>query len=188
MAARNAVDRWPASAGRIRQLLMEMLRKSEGFHEPIAEIVELLDEMDAEVRVAGVPSFRPGPGTIPSIGRKQPKRYTVEKRRRGLHLCEYRIAGRRQPFCCPKDVYELIAAALEKLDRYVQFEELRTVVGKQMQGLPPEYLIRICLRFWHSVDPPIVEKDHTHYRPSARGRFTNAAKRAWRELEKQGSE
>jgi len=187
LAARNAFERWPANAGKIRKLLMGILRKSEGCHKPIAEIIDLLDEMDAAVRAASTRSPR-GSGTMAAVRPKRARRYTVERRRRGLHLCAYRIGGRLQPFCCPKEDYEFTATALQKLGTPVQFEEIRREVGKYMQEMPPEYLIRVCLRFWMETDPPIVAKDRTHYRPSSRGKFTNAARRAWGKLEKQETE
>ncbi|MEE9297088.1 MAG: hypothetical protein V3W34_19275 [Phycisphaerae bacterium] len=107
------------------------------------------------------------------------------ERRRGIFLVEYREGG-RQPFCCPRQVYEAVAAALGSLGRPAQFEELLAVAGKRLKGAPADYLLRVCLRFWQSVDPPLVHKDRTHYSAIGSGKFENAARRAWRNLAKQG--
>ena len=123
--------------------------------------------------------------TVESLGRYQPKHYKVEKRRRGSYLCEYRVGGRAQPFCCPRDDYNATAETLAELDNWTQFDDAKNLVGERTGHTQPDYLIRLCLRFWQATNPPIVEKDRTFYRASVRGSFWNAAKRAWRELEKQ---
>ncbi len=74
------------------------------------------------------------------------------------------------------------------MDNWTQFDDLKNLVGERTGHSQPDYLIRLCLRFWLSTDPPIVEKDRTFYRVGVRGSFKNAAKRAWRELEEVGGE
>lgn len=178
----DLTQRWTVGVARIRRLLMEMLRRSDEFREPIAEIVELLDELDEGLRPLLGSQQTPGPAAH-RMSRNRPKRYRIEERRRGSFLVEYREGG-RQPFCCPRQVYEAVAVALGSLGRPAQFEELLAMAGKRWKATPADYLLRVCLRFWRSVTPPLVHKDRTHYRAIGAGKFENAARRAWRNLAK----
>jgi hypothetical protein len=175
--------RWSEGVTRIRKLLMEMLRRSDEFRQPIAEIVDLLDELDDGLRPL-LPSRQPRQGLARGVARYKPKSYAIEKRGRDALLVEYREGG-RQPFCCPKQIHDAIAAAIDSLGRPAQFGELLAVTGKRLKLVPAEYLVRTCLRFWQSVDPPLVRKDRTYYGATGQAKFENAARRAWRTLAKQ---
>ena len=172
---------WPAAMSRIRSVLMGMLRRSARLGQPIAEIVELLDQLDAAHRQAQ----STGSGVhVPS--RNKPKLYCIEERRRGTFLVEHREGG-RQPFCCPKQIYDVVAGAVGRLETTVQSEDLLAKVSK-IAGRPvPDYLPRVCLRFWLSLDPPLIKKDRTSSGPATKSSFENAARRAWRELAKQAA-
>jgi len=162
---------------------MEMLRRSDEFREPIAEIVELLDELDEDLRPFLSPR-RPRPDSAHRVTRYQPKSYVIEQRGRDIFLVEYREGG-RQPFCCPRQIYGAVAAAIDTLVRPAQFGEVLAATGKRLKDMPAEYLVRVCLRFWQSTDPPLVQKDRTHYGAIGPGKFENAARRAWRTLTNQ---
>lgn len=72
-----------------------------------------------------------------------------------------------------------------RLKTPVQSEDLLARVSK-IAGRPvPDYLPRVCLRFWLSLDPPLIKKDRTAYGSATKSSFENAARRAWRELAKQ---
>jgi len=149
------------------------------------ELLESLDDQVLELADRAEPVRQ---RLVNASVRYQPKRYTVEKRRRGSYLCEYRIGGRAQPFCCPREDYDATAETMASLDDWTQFDDIKNLVSGRTGHTQPDYLIRLCLRFWQAVNPSIVEKDRTFYRASARGSFRNAAKRAWRNLETQGDE
>ncbi len=53
--------------------------------------------------------------------------------------------------------------------------------------MTPYDLPRVCLRFWLSLDPPLIKKDRTAYGPATKASFENTAQRAWRELAKQAA-
>lgn len=172
---------WPAVMSRIRSVLMDMLRRSAKLGRLIAEIVELLDQLDAAHRAAQ----STGAGTQAS-SRNKPKRYGIENRRRGAFLVEHREGG-KQPFCCPRQIYDVVAGAVGQLETTVQSEALLARVSKIAGRRVPDYLPRVCLRFWLSLDPPLIKKDRTAYGPAAKSSFENAARRAWRELAKQAA-
>lgn len=172
----------------VRRILLRTLRKSENFRGPLTEALELLENLDDQLYVLADASESRRRKAVSFLGRYQPKRYSVGKRRRGAYLCEYRVGGRSQPFCCPKEDYDVAAETLVELKDWAQFDDVKSLVSERTGHAQPDYLIRLCLRFWQAADPPIVEKDRTFYRSCVRGSFRNAAKRAWRKLETQGSE
>lgn len=51
-------------------------------------------------------------------------------------------------------------------------------IGKEV----PDYLIRICIRFWMGVRPALVVKIRIRYRPIRLSTFARDARRAWRQL------
>lgn len=177
---------WQGFVPRLRRLLTKMLRTSDHFRSDIADILDLLEELDLRMCSTKIGPNARRASSDRSIIRFQPKRYTIEQRQRGMFLCEYRIDGRPQPFCCPLEIYEVIANILETTDDFTHFAEIQRGVAEQIGNTPPDYLIRLSLRFWLSIDPPIVQKDRSRYRACVRGKFINAARRAWRDLEKQG--
>lgn len=158
-----------------------MLRRSAKLGQPFAEIVELLDQLDAAHRA----SRSTGSG-VQAASRNRPKRYCIEERRRGAFLVEHREGG-RQPFCCPKQIYDVVADAVGRLETTAQSEDLLAKVSKIAERPVPDYLPRVCLRFWLSLDTPLIKKDRTAYGPATKSSFENAARRAWRELAKQAA-
>lgn len=188
MTAKDAMDRWPDDMKKVRRILLRTLKASEKFRGPLTEALELLENLDDQLHAVVDKSKPTRRMAVESKGRHQPKRYTVEKRRRGSYLCEYRVGGRAQPFCCPLEDYNATAETLETSDDWTQFDDVRILVSERTGHTQPDYLIRLCLRFWQTTSPPIVEKDRTFYRASVRGSFKNSAKRAWRDLEARSSE
>lgn len=182
------MERWSNDLKKVRRILLRTLRASEKFREPLTEALELLENLDDQVHELADRSEPARRRVVNSPGRYQPKRYVVEQRRRGAYLCEYRVGGGAQPFCCPREDYDATAETLASLDGWTQFDDVKSLVSKRTGHTQPDYLIRLCLRFWQATDPPIVEKDRTFYRASVRGSFRNAAKRAWRVLEERGGE
>lgn len=183
MVAKDATGQWSENLKKVRRILLRTLRSSEKSRGPLTEALELLENLDDQIRILADASAPRRRKVLASTSRYQPKRYTIEKRRRGIYLCEYRIGGRAQPFCCPQEDYEATAETLASLDDWTQFDDVKSLVGERTGHPQPDYLIRLCLRFWQATDPPIAEKDRTFYRSCVRGSFRNAAKRAWRKLE-----
>lgn len=183
MTGKNAENKNSAAIKRIRRIILRVLKCSEGFRKPLTEVLELLDELDEQLESSAGQSRSRSSKATSARTRYQPKEYTVEQRRREQCLCEYRIGGRSQPFCCPRDVYEAIVEVLASNNDWIQFDDIRARAGENLDAIVPEYLPRVCLRFWQSTTPPIVEKNRTRYRSCASGSFKSAARRAWRELE-----
>jgi len=185
---RKTSQRWSGDIKTIRRILLRVLKASEKSRGLLTEALELLENLDDQVRELADQADPAVRRAVHPHARYQPKRYTVEKRRRGAYLCEYRVGGRAQPFCCPREDYDATAETMASLDDWTQYGDMKNLVSQRTGHTQPDYLVRLCLRFWQAADPSIVEKDRTFYRASARGSFRNAAKRAWRDLETKGGE
>jgi len=183
MATNNDVECRSGDLKKIRRILLRTLKASDRFRGPLSEALELLENIDDYFGTLTDDSKSIRQEKDKTFGRYQAKRYTIEERRRGVYLCEYRIGGRAQPFCCPQEDYDLLAETLSGLNDWTQFDDVKSLIAKRIGHGQPDYLIRLCLRFWQATDPTIIEKDRTFYHVNVRGSFRNAAKRAWRELE-----
>lgn len=179
----DALVLWSRDLKQVRRILLRTLKASEKFRGPLTEALELLENLDDQLHVLADASGRRRQKTVQPLGRYQPKRYAIERRRRGIYLCEYRVGGRAQAFCCPQESYDATAETLATLDDWTQFDDVKSLVSNRTGHAQPDYLVRLCLRFWQATDPLIVEKDRTFYRSCVRGSFRKAAKRAWCALE-----
>lgn len=172
---------------RIRELLSDILSTHEGTGKPVAEIIRLLGQVQADLRArAAAPtprSGRPGEGVMPEPAqqRNKPKTYRVERHGNAWFLAEYREGG-RQPFLCPQDVYDALAAVLAEATEPIHFEVMQEGLARHLGRTPPDYLPRVCIRFWMSIEPPLVEKIRTRYRAIRPAKLVQDARREWRQL------
>lgn len=172
---------------RIRELLSDILSTHEGTGKPVAEIIRLLGQVQADLRAraaAPVPqSSRPAGGSAGETAqeRNKPKTYRVERHGNAWFLAEHREGG-RQPFLCPQDVCDALAAVLAEATEPIHFEVMQEGLTRRLGRTPPDYLPRVCIRFWMSTDPPLVEKIRTRYRAIRPAKFIQEARRTWRGL------
>jgi len=113
------------------------------------------------------------------------KRYYRVNSVRGLCLAED-WAEAKQPYFVPRSVYKKCAKVVGGCNKPVTFE---AVVRKVRKVLPdtPEYMLRVCLRFWRQADPPLVELIHRQYHVLVTDSFKPAAMGLWKRLaERQG--
>lgn len=83
---------------------------------------------------------------------------------------------------CPQEVYDALVAEMTEVAEPVQFPALLQGVAARIGKEVPDYLIRLCIRFWMGVKPALVEKIRTRYRPIRPSTFARDARRAWRQL------
>jgi hypothetical protein len=112
---------------------------------------------------------------------EEQRHYVIERLRGGEFLAEYRAAG-QQPFRCPSKLYDVIAEAIATFSEPALFEELLEAIRRRSKHPFPDYLPRMCLRFWTGLNPPLVERSHSRYRAARPASFARDARRAWREL------
>ncbi|MGB9624783.1 MAG: hypothetical protein ACPMAQ_07960 [Phycisphaerae bacterium] len=96
-------------------------------------------------------------------------------------MAEYREGG-RQAYLCPQEVYDALVTEMSEIAEPVQFPALLQGVAARTGKELPDYLIRLCIRFWMGVKPALVEKIRTRYRPIRPSTFARDARRAWRQL------
>src|SRR5512133_1837082 len=100
---------WQQDISEIRQALARLLRQTSDPREPVAQALELLEQLDRDVRSALTKvARRPRKAPEMQARRNRPKEYRVERHGGGEFLAEHRQGG-RQAFLCPRDVYEAAA-------------------------------------------------------------------------------
>ena len=105
--------------------------------------------------------------------------YVVEDTVNGMALTERRLGGRAHPFRCPKSVYEALAKVMSESDRALPLDELVATVGEVLGDQPPDYQVRVPLRFWMHVEPPLVQRNRARYRATDAKKFANATRKLW---------
>jgi hypothetical protein len=179
--ARKPQD-WEAGIGRIRQLLSRLLRECAQSREPVAEIIEILEDLDSAWRSRPTATGAAEAGSPePRHRRNKPKQYKVERHGNVWYLAEHREGG-RQADLCPKEVYEALATEMAGIAEASPFAALLQRVSDRMETEIPEYLVRLCIRFWMTTEPPLVEKVRTRYRAIRPSRMLAEARRTWRQL------
>lgn len=169
-------DEWAEAVSKIRLRLLQIVREPATAATNAADAIEDLEHLDrlfrrtrGRRRRAEVANARPG------------NEYRIEPGKRGPVLAEY-FAEDRPPFKCDRSVHDGIAAALETLGKPSTVEDIVRAARKTTRPDLPDYLVRECLRFWISREPPLIEKIGTRYRTL--GGLLAKAKKAWLELQK----
>jgi hypothetical protein len=134
----------------------------------------LLEAAVAEITAATVtrPSRR-GTGAI---------NYLVERTEQGEVLTEDRAGGKSKPFRCPAKVYETLVVVLSEAARPLALDEIMTAVAARMGDRPPEHQVRVALRLWMHIEPPLATRNRTRYRPSSLTQFSRQAVEHWNRL------
>lgn len=182
---------WDNAIARRRGRLIELLRKAAEPNEVLAEAMAAIEELeqlhraDTPVRQGRIePASRAG--GVPRRGRspEPAARFVVERTRRGAYLTEH-FSSARLPFRCPESVYEAAVQVMDEIRKPTPFEEILFAVRKSSGQSLPDYLLRVCIRFWLSAEPPLIEKVHARYRPTRPAQFGREARRAWKQLAEQ---
>lgn len=188
MAGQSA--NWDEAVARRRGRLIELLRKAAEPNEVLAEAMAAIEELDQLHRAVSPPrSERGSSADHASVSRQRGRtaakpagtRFVVERTRRGLFLTEH-FSSDRLPFRCPESIYEAAIRVMEALRAPVPFEELFSAVRKSSGQSLPDYLVRVCIRFWLSSTPQLIEKVNARYRPIRPAQFGREARRAWKQL------
>jgi len=168
--------RWNESLTQIRGLLYDLLEEKADT-EKIIEIIERLGALD-EMYKAAI-GFKQDISGFPPISKG--RKYRIDKAKGQEYLAEYRSAN-QQPFRCPARIYESFVDLMSRVSEPETFEKLLGQMRQKSGEDLPDYLLRMCLRFWMGTHPPLVEKNRTRYKARKRSTFKRDAFRAWREL------
>lgn len=110
--------------------------------------------------------------------------YSVEHGKNGETLAERRQGGNAQPFRCPKALYDALAEVLAESERAMPLDELVTAVGKVLGDDPADFQMRVPLRFWMQLEPPLVQRSRARYRAVHANDFRETADDLWAGLSK----
>jgi hypothetical protein len=108
--------------------------------------------------------------------------YVVEKAANGETLAERRKTGKAQPFRCPKAIHDALVEALAATDRALPLDEIVAAVGERFGDEPPDFQVRVPLRLWMQVEPPLVVRNRARYRPVDQDTFASATGSLWTSL------
>jgi hypothetical protein len=168
------------SVAKIRQLLAKWLKASDESRGPVADILNLLEPLDAYVRAEMVRpsgSRKPakeanGSGTTYSMAVKN-----------GLELLTEKRAGGSQPYRVPKYLFDATVGALAGSDSAMEFEDVMKGVGKKLPE-PPVWQVRAVLRFLLNAQPHVILKERNKYRPVQPSKLAADAAKGWAALAK----
>jgi hypothetical protein len=111
-----------------------------------------------------------------------PINYVVERTQQGEVLTENRVGGRSKPFRCPTRVYEYLVLVLSEADRPLAMDEIMLALEERMGERPADHQVRVPLRLWMHVDPPLIRRSRARYSLNSRDSFLSTAKHLWRQL------
>jgi hypothetical protein len=181
----DAAAGWEKIIGTCRRHLARWLRGSAESRQTVAEILESLEELDRLYRLSVRAQTEARQPAV--IGERRPsrrdlsKRFQVERTHRGLFLAEH-FSSTRLPFRCPEAIYFAVVKVLESARAPVSFDVVLQKVRAASKDPLPDYLVRVCIRFWLATKPPLIEKVRACYRPLHPTRFAREAKRVWDKL------
>jgi len=177
-------ENWAAQVSQLRLLLGRLVRnlKTDESPETVGEIIDIVEKLEHALKSCSAAAAGGAPeSSEPSRRRNKPKRYRVEQHGNAWCLAEHR-AGGRQAYLCPQEVYDALVTEMSEIAEPVQFAALLQGVAGQIGKDVPDYLLRLCIRFWMGAKPALVEKIRTRYRPIRSATFARDARRAWRQL------
>jgi hypothetical protein len=97
-------------------------------------------------------------------------------------LAEYRTSGKSNAIRCQKALYDAVAGVLGAADRALGVEEIASAVERATGERPAEFQLRVPLRFWLSMETPLVVRMRARYRATETTGFTNTASKLWADL------
>lgn len=174
---------WEKSISSCRRMLATWLRDSADSRQIVAELLQTIEELDRIHKSSVAPT--PGSGQSRSKSAASPSnapgRFRIERTNRGSYLAEH-FSSARLPFRCPEPIYFTTAKVLGNAKNAVSFDEILQAVRTAEKDTLPDYLVRVCIRFWLTGKSPLIQKVRSSYRPIHPGTFVRDAKRAWQKL------
>lgn len=109
--------------------------------------------------------------------------YIVEMTQQGEVLTEERVGGNSQPFRCPARVYETLVVVLSEAERPLALDEIMSAVETRMGERPPEHHLRVALRLWMHIQPPLLTRNRARHRSISPQTFSVDSRALWRRLQ-----
>jgi hypothetical protein len=164
---------------RIHSALADLLRTAPQSAGVVAEILELLGQMERHSQRERQTQKPAASGKVRARRGRAVDGYEIEDSPRGPMLIERRYHTPKD-FRCPWDVYNAAAHAMQGQTEPLGFDQIHAATGKQMVYMPADYLCRLCLRFW--ISRRLVIRSRAKYQPASPRRFVHQAQQAWKTL------
>ncbi len=136
-----------------------------------ASLLPLLEAAAEEVRGEVVRQSRRGTGEIS---------YLVEKTQQGEVLTERK--SNSKPYRCPRRMYETLATVLASAERPLLLDEIVERMAVELMDRPADHQVRVALRLWMHVQPPLVVRNRARHSASHADQFTKKAEALWIKL------
>ena len=108
--------------------------------------------------------------------------YVVEQGANGETLTERREGGTAKPIRCPKAIYDAMVKVLSEADRPLPLDEIIAAVGTALHDQPPDFQVRVPLRLWMQVEPPLVMRNRARYRAVDAADFKGKSSQLWSDI------
>ncbi len=182
----------PASrkiADRLVDNLGDLLHDTQGRLNYGDYVIEMMVDLNRLAEITGIwkePKESPHPKQGTRLA-KAKLSYHLKRKGKSLRMVEQPDeSGERFGFEMSKDDYAAAVSALSgavgKPTKYDALSE--RFVNHGGQDSHSDHLLRVALRFWRLVDPPLIQKERTKYSPVAETikEFRRQAKQAWDDL------
>jgi hypothetical protein len=153
-----------------------MLRGGGSLQQQVADAYTLLDVIDGELNP---------PRSLRKRGASA-SNYTMERLPGGEVLTEHRPGGVSKPFRVPQSLYLLASKTLATAEKPLKFEEFLKAISEKASPSHAEHQVRTILRFWQTLEPPLVNRARSRYLAATPKTFARDAQRRWDELPKNG--
>jgi hypothetical protein len=157
---------------RVRGALARMLTDTADIRHEVSAALQALDEGERLLDQVIVEHS----GT--ALRRGTPKSYYVEKRDKQEFLTEQR-EDEDGPFRVARAIYDALVKVMSRFEDLVRYDDIARAVKKEIGQVPPEYQIRLVLRFW--AERGVIERTRARYRRSPTGAWPAVAQDAWRD-------
>jgi hypothetical protein len=156
---------------------IEVLRASRRIKGPakhlVRDVLRLLEEAEKQLRGTGAAVRRESKRSGAAV------EYAVEQTARGQFLTERRLSGKSQPFRCPKPIYDAVVKVLGASKKSMSMDEIAHEVTALLGESAADFQLRVPLRFWMHVGPPLVVRHRARYKPAEPESFVVRANEAW---------
>lgn len=161
----------------LRSAILPLLGRGADVAAAARSMLETVNEIDAAV----LSSVSSGDDRPPSRRKGQEKRYEVERDGRDVVLAEYR-GNHPYPYRTTKTVFDAVVAVLAAAREPLDFARIREQAGKRLGETPPEYAVRVCLRFLGADDRGLIRHHRTRFAASEASKLRRSADRSWASL------
>lgn len=173
----DAVARMQRSLMTIKTAAVRIQKQDHTLVEVVSEILDAVHEVERELLAASaeVTAVEAVPTARGHRKVTKAKEYYTE-RVGGVETLSERRLDSPYPFRAPRDVLDAVVDALAKADEPLSFHRVCRHVADRLGRNPPEYAVRLCLRFLGQDDVGLVRHARTRFAAVDRARLRGAVR------------